>query len=112
MKLVLVFSLAMEPDPVSHQSTTENWGCCGGPGLEPTACQPLLTFIFAFLVPPVSTLSHPTPGMLGSGQSEMAAAPLWCLVGIIGKAGFETREVFQVSGERAQEAVETVRQLN
>lgn len=42
----------------------------------------------------------------------MAAAPLWYLVGIIGKVGFKTTEVFQVPGERTQEAVETARQLS
>lgn len=81
--------------------------------LEAIAYKLLFTFILASLVPPVSTLSHPTPGdKLGSGQAEMAAALLWCLVGIIGEVGFETTEVFQVPGERAQEAVETARELN
>lgn len=81
--------------------------------MEAIAYQLLLTFILASLVPLVSTLSHPTPGdKLGSGQAEMAAALLWYLVGIIGEVGFETTEVFQVPGERAQEAVETERAPN
>lgn len=81
--------------------------------MEAIAYQLLLTFILASLVPPVSTPSHPTPGdKLGSGQAEMAAALLWYLVGIIGEVGFETTEVFQVPGERAQEAVETEREPN
>lgn len=81
--------------------------------MEAIAYQLLLTFILASLVPLVSTLSHPTPGdKLGSGQAEMAAALLWYLVGIIGEVGFETTEVFQVLGERAQEAVETEREPN
>lgn len=87
-------------------------GCCSGPSLEPVAFQLLLVFILASLVLPVSTLSHPTPGKLASSQTETAAVPLWCLVGIIGKVSFETTEVFQVLGERTQEAVETARQLN
>lgn len=66
--------------------------------MEPVAYQLLLAFISASLVLPVSTLSHPTPGKLASGQTEMAAAPLWCLVGIIGEVGFEATEVFQVPG--------------
>lgn len=81
--------------------------------MEAIAYQLLLTFILASLVPLVSTLSHPTPGdKLGSGQAEMAAALLWYLVGIIGEVGFETTEMFQVPGERAQEAVETERAPN
>lgn len=64
------------------------------------------------MVPPVSTLSHPTPGKLGSGQGEMAGHPSGVLLALWGKLTFETPEVFQVPGERAQEAVETARQLN
>lgn len=83
---------------MSPQRDAGAWECCDGPGLEPAAYQLLLTIILASLVPPVSILSHPTPGKLGAGQAEMAAAPLWCLVGIIGKVGFVTTEVFQVPG--------------